>query len=92
MAVLLINTEHGPAFLGEQTEKPCASWLRAQLVQPDHKAAWFKAYPVIGGAILIQAHRIQVVREATKADLRAAQRQRPYNPAAESVAALPWAK
>lgn len=79
------DVEH---FLGERIPEPDAGWKSIQRVRPVEGQPWFRAYPLTGGAISVQQHRIVEVREATQDDIERAKRLMPHNPALSSVQTL----
>ena len=84
-ALKIIATESGPALLGRRALAPSAQWLRQQIVRPVAGMQWFKAYPLSGGAMLIQEHLLSVLRDATEEEVERATRN---NPAADEIRAL----
>jgi hypothetical protein len=83
--VKIINTQTGPALLAGKARKPSKWWLQQQIITPVPGVQWFRAYPLSGGAILIQEHLIKVERDATEAEIEAATAS---NPAADAIRAL----
>jgi hypothetical protein len=80
--------DHIEHILGEQAAEPREDWKRIQRVPLVEGQPWFNAYPMTGGAVIVQQHRIVEVREATLDDLEKVKLCMPFNPAYQRVLAL----
>ncbi len=84
----LIRTMQGySALLTNAQERPSQEWLALQATRPRAKGRWFKAYPLNGGAMLVQEGTYTIERDATQADIDQATT-RSFNPAANEIKAL----
>lgn len=69
----IIQTHNGyTAFLGPEAPEPDKAWQRLQEVRPTPGKSWFRAYPLSGGAMLVQEGSFTVLRDATEEDRHAA--------------------
>ena len=76
------------AVLGEEIPTPDKAWLDYQFFAPTVNGKWYRAYPLDGGAIIINEHDFDVLREATEEDFNELYDGHDFNPAAEAVREL----
>jgi len=64
----LILDQHGREdILGDLAPKPDLEWLSLQSIPPlDTDGAWYHAYPLSGGAALVQACAFEVLGDVTE--------------------------
>ena len=88
----LIKDRHNRlCVLGDRCDEPTTEWKQAQTIQCTDSAVWFSAYPLTGGAVLVQEDTFTILRDVTEYEVEFYFRQcvpggkRPCNPAAQTV-------
>lgn len=91
MPLLLIKDNYNRiSILGKiEEEKPDKSWLAMQNKPFSEDAIFHTAYPLSGGAALVDIKNIEVVREVTMKDISlSAINPNSFNPASETILKL----
>ena len=66
----LVKDQHGRFdIVMHKDNKPDSQWLRGQSIKPTVEGQWYTAFPLTGGAVLINENDFSVVRKATVSDI-----------------------
>ena len=85
----LIRDRHGRvSLLGKPTATPDPSWLAIQNKPFKTTADFHSSYPLDGGACLVDANDVDVLRDATLDDIIEATTGHGFNPASKTILEL----
>ena len=85
---MIMNVMHGECFLTTEKVVPSKEWLNMQTIKPKKNAVWYRAYPMSGGAVLIDVkNMVHRSRDITEKDIKKAIKisKLDFNPALESI-------
>lgn len=84
---IIKDSHNRTCILGRRCEEPSTEWLAMQQRNPGASKVWYSAYPLSGGAVMVQRGAFTFVRDATQADIDEACT-RGFNPAANTIKQL----